>query len=90
MTKAERGKILRAMREEAGLTRNDLARLADISPMFIHKLESGLSAPSVDTAERIARALSTRLGITAEDIYLALGGFKRLALPPLGEEVQHG
>lgn len=52
---------LREARERAGLSRAQLARLADASIETIKSAEDGRRTPYLATAERIARALGVPL-----------------------------
>ena len=49
---------LRSSRLDAGLTGEDLARLAGLKRPFITNLESGARCPSVEALSRLAEALS--------------------------------
>lgn len=49
---------LRRMRIEAELSEMEVARRAGIAQPFYHNIEMGIKNPSVDTAKRIAAALS--------------------------------
>ena len=51
------GQRIKLFREEAGLTQNQLAELADISREAIGNYEKGRRVPPVDIAQRIATAL---------------------------------
>ncbi|ATY17237.1 XRE family transcriptional regulator (plasmid) [Amycolatopsis sp. AA4] len=55
---------LAAARRQRGLSRGDLARLADISPAAVASLETGRRQPQVDSLARIAAAL----GIAVRDL----------------------
>ena len=51
------GKALKIARAIAGLQQNELARLAHVNPSLISLIEKGRRRPSVNTIERLARAL---------------------------------
>jgi transcriptional regulator with XRE-family HTH domain len=51
------GKRLRQIREERGLTRDELAEKVDIGPMQIMRYELGQSDTTGDSLARIAKAL---------------------------------
>jgi transcriptional regulator with XRE-family HTH domain len=53
------GPIVRRRRQQLGLTQADLAAAADIADETVSRIERGRLTPSVDIAERIARALGT-------------------------------
>lgn len=48
---------LRELRRSRGLSQAELARQATVTPTYITKLESGSSAPNIDTVARLAAAL---------------------------------
>jgi len=52
---------LRLLRRSRGMTQRDLARLAHITESYLSRLESGLIAPGIDLATRIAAALGSPL-----------------------------
>lgn len=49
---------LRKIRTDAELSEMEVARRAGIAQPFYHNIEMGIKNPSVDTAKRIAAALS--------------------------------
>ncbi len=50
---------IRKYRKKRGLSQNALARKSELTLLTIFKLESGATTnPSIDTAQRIAKALS--------------------------------
>lgn len=51
------GQVIASLREQAGLTRNALARLAGVDRAHLVKIESGLGEPGLGTARRIFAAL---------------------------------
>lgn len=57
-TKAEIGKRLRAKREAAGYTREQLSELCSLSPRFLANVELGDSAFSLDTLMTVCKILS--------------------------------
>ena len=59
------GNRIRELRNRAGITQSQLAERVDISPEFMSRLERGLKAPSLDTAEKIA----TALGISLSELF---------------------
>lgn len=50
-------KRLKYLREDAGYTPTTLAKLAQVSRAHIHSLENGLTAPTLDTLNKLAAAL---------------------------------
>ena len=58
-------KNIKKYRKEKGLSQDKLARLADISHATIIKIESGgIQSPTIDTVQKIAKAL----GVGLEDL----------------------
>jgi transcriptional regulator with XRE-family HTH domain len=51
------GEAIRAARKEAGFSQEKLAEKADLSTVFISRIERGVESPSVDNLVKIARAL---------------------------------
>jgi transcriptional regulator with XRE-family HTH domain len=61
------GKRLRALRDEAELTQEGLARFAGLSVSSVAKLEAGAVAPSFATACKLARALGVSVAAFDDD-----------------------
>jgi len=58
-------KNIKKYRKEKGLSQDKLARLADVAHATIIKIESGgIQSPTIDTVQKIAKAL----GISLEDL----------------------
>ena len=58
-------KNIKKYRKERGLSQDKLARLADIAHATIIKIESGgIQSPTIDTVQKIAKAL----GVGLEDL----------------------
>ena len=58
-------KNIKKYRKEKGLSQDKLARLADIAHATIIKIESsGIQSPTIDTVQKIARALE----VTVDDL----------------------
>jgi len=55
------GDTIRALRKRAGLSQERLAEKADLSPVFISRVECGKENISVDAAMRVAKAVGVRL-----------------------------
>ena len=55
------GEAVRAKRKEAGFSQEKLAEKADLSTVFISRVERGKESPSVDSLVKIARALGVRV-----------------------------
>lgn len=52
---------LLSLRQDRGLTRYAIARLADLAPSHYTRIESGECDPQLDTVRRLAAALKVRL-----------------------------
>ena len=52
---------LRERRLGTGLTQNELAHLAHVTPTYIGRLEAAGAAPGIDTVDRLASALGTTM-----------------------------
>jgi transcriptional regulator with XRE-family HTH domain len=50
-----------AARKEAGFSQEKLAEKADLSTLFISRVETGKESPSVDNPVKVARALVVRV-----------------------------
>ena len=61
MIKKKLGIHIANLRKKAGLTQEKLAEKADYSVEFISFVERGVHAPSVEGADRIAKALQVEL-----------------------------
>lgn len=55
---------LRELRRRRGHSQAELAEAATLTPTYIGKLESGTSAPTIDTVDRLA----TALGVAVTDL----------------------
>jgi len=55
------GEAIRSERKEAGFSQEKLAEKADLSTVFISRIERGVESPSVDNLVKIARALRVRV-----------------------------
>jgi len=54
------GDAVRARRKKAGFSQEKLAENADLSTVFISRIERGVESPSLDNLVRIAKALGVR------------------------------
>ena len=62
MTSKGLDQVIRELREKKGLTQEELAFKAKVTPGYVAQLELGLRKnPSLDVVRRIARALGVRL-----------------------------
>lgn len=57
------GKIIRFLREEKGLTQEELARMAGVERDQLSRYETGRRKPSVERAIRLAKALQVSVEI---------------------------
>ena len=55
------GESVRNARKEAGFSQEKLAEKADLSAVFISRIERGVESPSVDNLLKIAKALGLRV-----------------------------
>lgn len=55
------GEAIRTHRKEAEFSQERLAEKADLSTVFISRVERGKESPSVDSLVKIARALGVRV-----------------------------
>ena len=55
------GEAVRAARKRAGFSQEKLAEKADLSTVFISRIERGVESPSVDNLVKVARALGSRV-----------------------------
>lgn len=53
------GETIRARRKKAGFSQEKLAEQANLSTVFISRVERGKESPSVDSLVKIAKALHT-------------------------------
>ena len=60
------GRRMRAARQERGLSTVQVARTVGVSPSLISQVERGLTAPSLDVLEGIARCLEVSIGSLAD------------------------
>jgi len=69
------GKRLRALRQAAGLTQEELARRAGISVSLVAKYESGAAAnPTAATLLSLAKSLAPLLGKSVSQVLTELAG----------------
>jgi len=62
------GEAIRAKRKKAALSQEKLAEKADLSTVFISRVERGKESPSVDSLVKIARALNVRTRDLLRDV----------------------
>ena len=55
------GEAVRSKRKKAKFSQEKLAEKADLSTVFISRIERGKESPSVDSLVKIARALGVRV-----------------------------
>jgi transcriptional regulator with XRE-family HTH domain len=55
------GETLRALRSKASFSQEALAEKADLSAIFINRVERGKESPSVDSLVKLAKALKVRV-----------------------------
>ena len=76
------GRRMRAARQERGLSTVQVARTVGVSPSLISQVERGLTAPSLDVLEGIARCLEVSIGSLADGDAPVLPLPARGARPP--------
>lgn len=88
------GKRIRAAREFAGITQEELAARLDMSPTHISVLERGIKPPKLENFVRIANALGVSSDFLLQDVitYSQVGAASELAdaimkLPPRDREM---
>lgn len=91
----ERGlEDLRRMREEAGFTQAGLARASGVDRVTINKVEQGKRSPSIETLEKLARAMGVEIGDFFPKVRAPLpeseGGRRQLSPPPDYEQLANG
>jgi len=59
------GARIKKLRNRAGLTQAQLAERVEISDEFLSRMERGAKAPSLHTAEKVARAL----GVSMKELF---------------------
>ena len=62
------GGTIRALRYKASYSQEVLAERADLSAIFISRIERGKESPSVDSLVKIAKALKVRVRDLVADI----------------------
>jgi transcriptional regulator with XRE-family HTH domain len=62
------GETLRFLRAEASLTQERLAEEAELSAIFISRIERGIESPSLDSLVKIAKALKVRVRDLVADV----------------------
>ncbi|MBW1682781.1 MAG: helix-turn-helix transcriptional regulator [Deltaproteobacteria bacterium] len=92
------GEKIRDCRKEAGLTLNQLARNAGVSPAAVHKIEKREMIPSITVLMKIARALKKGIGyFTQEDngyfhfkerVEVVRGAQRRVLTSPSGARME--
>ena len=55
------GEAVRTARKERGFSQEKLAEKADLSTVFISRIERGVESPSVDNVQKIAQARGVRV-----------------------------
>jgi len=55
------GEVVRRLRTERGWSQERLAERADLNRSYVGEIERDLAVPSLQTADKIASALETRL-----------------------------
>lgn len=61
------GEAIRSRRKQAELSQERLAEKADLSTVFISRVECGKESPSIDSVVKIAKALRVHVHDLVED-----------------------
>jgi transcriptional regulator with XRE-family HTH domain len=82
------GQVLRAYREAAGLTQEELGEVTDLHRTYISLLERGINSPSLRTLTKLSRALGVTLTemASAFEQALAVHPEDRPAVVDLGDD----
>jgi len=72
------GKRIKSLRKEAGMSQEELAYRASISPAHLGQIERALKNPTLDTINSIAQAL----GISLSQLFEETGDFVPRAVSP--------
>lgn len=67
------GRRIKAAREKAGLTQEDLAAKTNLSTTHISCIERGVKPPKLDTFVTIANAIGVSSDILLQDVLLQIG-----------------
>lgn len=62
MIDASFGKILRKIRQEKGLSQEELALRAELHRTYISQLERGIKSPSLNTIHKLCTSLDVSVG----------------------------
>lgn len=62
------GQTLRMLRQQSGLSQEALAEKADLSAVFISRVERGKESPSLDSIVKISKAFGIRVRVLVADI----------------------
>lgn len=68
---------LKSIREDRGLSRASLAAMAGINPATVNRIENGERSPTVDTLEKLARALDVEVADFFPKVQAPLPGLGR-------------
>ena len=67
------GRRIKAAREKAGLTQEDLAAKANLSTTYISCIERGVKPPKLDTFVTIANAIGVSSDLLLQDVLVQVG-----------------
>ena len=62
------GARIKAAREKAGMTQEDLAAALEMSPTHISVIERGVKSPKLETLDNIANALNVSSDMLLQDV----------------------
>lgn len=78
------GQQIQALRLSAGFSGAELARAAEISGSLLSRIERGMTSPSIDTVDRLARAL----GVAVSKLFVDQAGRHDCSFVPAGQGVR--
>ena len=68
MTTATTGQAIRRLRELSGLTLDQVAALASVSPAYLSRVETGQCAPSIKWIATVSSALASAISDRADGV----------------------
>jgi transcriptional regulator with XRE-family HTH domain len=72
------GTVIRELRSQSGMTREQLATKAGISHVMLSKIEQGARNPGPKTTLRLAKVLKTTPEVLTDSVVISKAEYKRL------------